>query len=59
MSVPASRDYQACCSTHVFTLCSETAGMFVRVAPGHLAHRMQACISVRVASTFVVVGLGQ
>ena len=36
--VTASRDYQACCSTHVFKLCSETAGMFVTVAPGYLAH---------------------
>ena len=59
MSVTASQDYQTCFSTHVFTLCSETAGMFVTVAPDHLAHRMQACISVRVASTFVVVGLSQ
>ena len=59
MSVIASRDYQTCCSTHVFKLCSEIAGMFGTVAPNHLAHRMQACISVRVASTFVVVGLSQ
>ena len=57
--VTALQYYQACCSTHVFKLCSETAGMFVIVAPGHLAHRIQACISVRVASTFVVVGLSQ
>ena len=42
--VTASRDYQACCSTHVFKLCSVTAGMFVTVAPSHLAHRIQACI---------------
>ena len=47
--VTASRDHQACCSTHVFKLCSETAGMFVTVVPGHLAHRIQACISVRFA----------
>ena len=38
--VTASRDYQACCSTYVFKLCSETAGKFVTVAPGHLAHRL-------------------
>ena len=57
--MPASRDYQACCSTHVFKLCSETAGMFVTVAPGYLAHRIQACISVRCANTFVVVELCQ
>ena len=57
--VTASRDYQACCSTHVFKLCSETAGMFVTVAPGHWAHRIQACISVKFANTFVVVGLCQ
>ena len=54
--VTASRDYQACCSTHVFKLCSETAGMFVTVAPGHLTHRIQVCISVRFANKFVVVG---
>ena len=29
------------------------------VAPGHLAHRIQACISVRFTNTFVVVGLCQ
>ena len=29
------------------------------VEPGHLAHRIQACISVRFANTFVVVGLCQ
>ena len=29
--------------THYF--CSETAGMLMTVAPGHLAHRIQACIS--------------
>ena len=40
-------------------LCSEAAGMFVTDAPGHLAHRIQACISVRFANTFVVVGLCQ
>ena len=57
--VTASRNYQACCSTHVFKLCSETAGMFVTVAPGYLAHRMQACISVWFANTFVVVELCQ
>ena len=45
--VTASRDNQACCSTHVFKLCSETAGMFVTVAHGHLAHRIQTCFSVR------------
>ena len=33
--------------------------MFVTVAPGHLAHPIQACISVRFANTFVVVGLCQ
>ena len=33
--------------------------MFVTVAPGHLAHRIHACISVRFANTFVVVGLCQ
>ena len=44
---------------HVFKLCSETAGMFVTDAPGYLAHRIQACISVRFANTFVVVGLCQ
>ena len=58
-NVTASRDCQACCSTHVFKLCSETAGMFVTVAPDHFAHRIQACISVRFANTFVVVGLCQ
>ena len=57
--VTASRDYQACCSTHVFKLCSETAGMFVTVAPRYLAHRIQACNSVRFANTFVVVELCQ
>ena len=57
--VTASGDYQTCCSTHVFKLCSETAGMFVTVAPGHLAHPIQACISVRFANTFLVVGLCQ
>ena len=57
--VTASRDYQACCSIHVFKLCSETAGMFVTVAPGYLAHRIQACISVRFANTFVVAELCQ
>ena len=57
--VTASGDYQACCITHVFKLCSETAGMFVTVAPGYLAHPIQACISVRFANTFVVVGLCQ
>ena len=57
--VTASRDYQACFSTHVFKLCSETAGMFVTVAPGYLAHPIQACISVRFANTFVVVELCQ
>ena len=36
-----------------------TAGMFVTVAPGHLAHQIQACISVIFANTFVVVGLCQ
>ena len=55
----SSRDYQACCRTHFFKLCSETAGMFVTVAPGHLAHRIQTCLSVRFANTFVVVGLCQ
>ena len=30
---------------------------FVTVAPGHLAHQIQACISVRFANTIVVVGL--
>ena len=59
MYVTASRDYQACCSTHVSKLCSETAGMFVTVAPGHLAHGIQACISVRFANTYVGVGLCQ
>ena len=29
------------------------------VAPGHLAHRIQACISVGFANTYVVVGLYQ
>ena len=29
------------CSTHVLTLCSETAGMFMTVARDHLAHRIQ------------------
>ena len=57
--VTASPDYQACCSTHIFKLCSETAGMFVAVAPDYLAHQIQACISVRIAKTFVVVGLCQ
>ena len=57
--VTASRDYQACCSTDVFKLCFETTGMYVTVAPGHLAHQIQACISVRFANTFVVVGLCQ
>ena len=57
--VTASRDYQACCSTHVFKLRTETAGMFVTVAPRHLAHRIQASISVGFANTFVVVGLCQ
>ena len=57
--VTASKDYQACCGTNVFKLCSETEGMFVTVAPGHLAHRIQACISVRFANTFVGVGLFQ
>ena len=49
MSITALRDYQACCSTHIIikNLCSETAGMFV------------ANISVKVASTFVVVELSQ
>ena len=57
--VTASRDYQACYSTHVFKLCSETAYMFVTVAPKYLAHRIQARISVRFANTFVVVELCQ
>ena len=57
--VTTSRDYQTCCSTHVFKLRTETAGMFVTVASGHLAHQVQACISVRFANTFVVVGLCQ
>ena len=59
INVTALRDYQACCSTHVFKRCSETACIFVTVAPGHLAHRIQACISVTFANTFVVVGLCQ
>ena len=55
--VTASWDYQTSCSTHVFKLLSETADMVVTVARGHLAHRIKACISVRFANTFVVVGL--
>ena len=54
MSVPASRDYQACCSTDFLKLCCETAGMFVTVSSDHFAHRIQSGISIRVASTFVV-----
>ena len=59
MSVTASRDYQVCCSTHFSKLCCETAGMFVTVSAYHFAHRIQACISIRVASTFLVDELNQ
>ena len=59
-----AQDYQACYSTHVLKLCSETADMSVAIAPGdHFAHRIQLHSTsmhfCRVASTFVVVGLSQ
>ena len=59
MYVKASQDYQACYSTHFLKHCIETVGMFVTVSPDHLAYRIQAYISVKVASTFVVVELSQ